>query len=249
MEPIRTTPLSKSLRACGSLLATAVTEALWPTRCAVCDEPGQPLCEKCRRELPYIDWWLACPKCGSPFGRIQCCDCNSMVLESLGRRELPYQGARSVVALSERSKRIVTTYKDQGERILAETMAQAMAIVVPPEWRRGVVSFVPASSAARRRRGFDHAELLAREVSLRLELPLAPLLQRPYSKDQRLLTRKERWENMQRIMSALPGVTMPSHILLIDDVLTTGSTLFSASDALRKAGAVSIHCLTFARAW
>ena len=124
-----------------------------------------------------------------------------------------------------------------------------MANLVPPEWKKGAISFVPASASAQRRRGFDHAELLAEEVARILELPCIPLLQRPRSRDQRVLSRKARVSNMQDGMAALPGATMPSSIMVMDDVYTTGSTLFAASDALRKAGGKTIRCITFARAW
>lgn len=50
--------------------AEALAETVWPTRCAVCDAPGEPLCEHCRTALRYVDWWRACPRCGAPFGRL-----------------------------------------------------------------------------------------------------------------------------------------------------------------------------------
>ena len=48
---------------------------------------------------------------------------------------------------------------------------------------------------------------------------------------------------------ALPGATVPGRLLLVDDVCTTGATLFDATDALRRAGAAHVWCLTFARVW
>lgn len=54
--------------------------------------------------------------------------------------------------------------------------------------------------------------------------------------------------NMEHAVSALPGASAPESILLIDDVCTTGATLFAACDAIREAGGRNVHCLTFARA-
>ena len=54
---------------------------------------------------------------------------------------------------------------------------------------------------------------------------------------------------MARGFSILPGATVPTRVLLIDDVYTTGATLFAATDALMAAGAAQVRCLTFARAW
>ena len=229
--------------------AEALAETLWPTRCAVCDAPGEVLCDACRSALPYLDWWRACPVCGAPFGRVQCSECNPVVLGRAGRDGVPYDGCASAVTFGEAPARIVRTYKDQGERRLAEPLACLMARAHPPSWRPEAVAFVPATSAARRRRGFDHAELLARGLAQQLNLPVAAPLARPRTRDQRALSRRARLENTAGRFEALPGATVPGRLLLVDDVCTTGATLFDATDALRRAGAAHGWCLTFARVW
>lgn len=244
---------------CGAPLPTrmarlakeAFLETLWPTRCAVCDAPGEVLCGPCRQNLPYIDWWRACPRCGAPFGRVQCSECNAVMLQASGREAPPFAGAASAVAYQEGARRVVGAYKDQGERRLAETMATLMAPFVAPAWREGLqaVSFVPATAAACRRRGFDHAELIARGVAEELGLPYIGVFQRPHASDQRKLSRRERMANMRGRLSTLPGATLPRSLLVVDDVCTTGSTLFAAGDALRDAGVEDVFCLTFARTW
>lgn len=229
--------------------AEALAETLWPTRCAVCDEPGEVLCDACLRALPYLDWWRACPRCGAPFGRVQCSECNPVTLSRAGRDVVPFDGCASAVTFGEDAARIVRTYKDQGERRLAEPMARLMARARPPAWEPDAVAFVPASSAARRHRGFDHAELLARGVAQRLDLPCVSPLARPRTRDQRSLSRRARMDNTAGRFEALPGATVPERILLVDDVCTTGATLFDATDALRRAGAARVWCLAFARVW
>lgn len=225
-------------------------ETLFPTRCAVCDAPGTPLCAACTARLPYIDALLACPVCGAPFGRVQCTECNRVLLEPFGYERPPYDGAASPCVLTEKVRRVVTVYKDQGERGLARPMAAIMARTVPRSWldARPVVSFVPATAAARRRRGFDHAEHLARELSWILELDTAPLLATPRRLDQRRLSRTRRIENMRAALSVLPGATMPGAVILVDDVCTTGSTLYAATEALKKGGTETVYAITFARA-
>lgn len=226
-----------------------VAETLWPTRCALCDAPGQPLCTACTQKLPYINILEACPRCGAPFGRIQCTECNRVLLAPFGYERPPYAGAASALELTESARRIVTVYKDQGERGLARPMAAIMARYLPPAWlaEQPVVAFVPATGAARRRRGFDHAEQLARELSWLVECDFAPLLAQPRRLDQRKLSRTQRIENMRAALSTLPGATVPKHVILIDDVCTTGATLFAATEALKKGGAAHVHCITFAR--
>lgn len=225
-------------------------ETLFPTRCAVCDAPGKPLCPHCAQRLPYIDALLACPRCGAPFGRVQCTECNRILLAPFGYEEPPWDNAASALILTDEVHRIATVYKDQGERSLARPMAAIMARFVAPRWlrRNPAITFVPATTAARRRRGFDHAEQLARELSWMLDADLAPLLAAPRRLDQRKLTRTARIRNMRESLAVLPGASVPRAVIVVDDVCTTGSTLFAATEALRKGGAETIYGLTFARA-
>lgn len=171
------------------------------------------------------------------------------MLKHTGRIEPPFEGCVSAVVFDERTARIARTYKDQGERRLAKDMATLMARIVPPTWETRCVVYIPASSAARRQRGFDHAELLAQQVAGILGLPCIPALARPRSRDQRALSRRARLENMIGRFEVLPGASLPPNVLLIDDVYTTGATLFDATDALKRGGAKAVCCLTFARVW
>ena len=74
MTAFATTTLADTARLYAEAAAQAVAETLWPTRCAICDEPGELLCERCRSEPPFIDLWRACPICGAPremFERVE----------------------------------------------------------------------------------------------------------------------------------------------------------------------------------
>lgn len=233
-----------------SLLVQAVCETLWPTRCALCDRQGAVLCARCEKELPYIDYWRACPRCGGPYGSVLCTECNPVMLRTIGRDALPYRSCAAAVRFEAATARIVTIYKDRGEQRLAAEMARLTAALVAPSWltENGgppIVTFVPATRAALKRRGFDHGELFAE----RLGLEMRPLLARPASKDQRALGRRDRARNMAGRFAPLPNAVAAASALLVDDVCTTGATLAEASDALRVLGCTSVRCLTFARVW
>lgn len=212
------------------LLLDAFLETLWPTRCACCDAPGLILCERCEAALEYLDRWKACPRCGAPWGIIQCDRCghesNQDASPPLCVSALRHRGRAAV---------LVKTYKDKGEQRLAPTLARLMANAIPPSWRIWAesVTFVPATSAARRKRGFDHMEMIAKELANQLGLSSSPSLEPPRSLDQRALSRAGRLENMAGRFSA-DRHAVPRRVILIDDVMTTGATLSEAKKALEE---------------
>lgn len=231
-------------------IGLSIGEAIWPTRCAVCDAPGVNLCEACKKKLPYIDYWQRCPRCGAPYGRIFCTECSSFELHSKGLERLPYSECISCVSLSDESSRIVRTWKDAGDQALAGDMARIMNSAIPTSWHAHDACLVPipASKDAYQKRGFDHIELLTCELSKRSSLPIRHVFERPSTTDQRKLGKEERVLNAQDSFMLKKGVWVPQTVILVDDVQTTGSTLTAASLALKHARTKTIRCLTFARA-
>ena len=127
MTAFATSPLADTARLYAEAAAQAVAETLWPTRCAICDEPGELLCERCRSELPFIDLWRACPICGAPWGHTQCTECNRVMLAATGRKAVAFSSLASPFELAESTRRIAVVYKDGGEQRLATEMARYMA--------------------------------------------------------------------------------------------------------------------------
>lgn len=101
-----------------------------------------------------------------------------------------------------------------------------------------VVTWAPTSSRRRRRRGYDQSELLARAIARRLGLPCRRLLHRDRSGPQTGRSRHDRLEQGPTF-TARP-LRRPCRVLVIDDVVTTGSTLRAAGHALEMAGAAKV---------
>ena len=238
--------LGQRARRLARAVGEVAAETLWPTRCALCDRPGDVLCEHCAGALPHLDWWRACPRCGAPFGRVQCDLCNPVALGRIGRAELPFAGSASAMLFDRATGRLVRVFKDRGEQRLSAVMAASMALVVPPAWRFDAVTFVPATSAAVRRRGYDHAQLVAADVAREVGAPCIGALARPRTRDQRALSGSQRIANLADRFRALDRA-LPRRLLLVDDVYTTGATLCAATDALRAVGCEQVFCLTYAR--
>ena len=239
--------LYERIKPLAAFAGEVVAETLWPTRCAVCDVLGKVLCDQCAASLPYLDWWRACRRCGAAYGYVQCTSCNPVAFGFVGRAEWPFAACASATMFSTGTGKIVRVFKDQGERRLASTMAAMMQRAMPPDWVFDVIVHVPATKAAYRRRGFDHAELIARSLSDRAGVMLVDGLARPRTYDQRKLTGAQRIANLSGSFTAHPDVCHGRRVLLIDDVYTTGATLCAATDALLAAGAREVRCLTFAR--
>lgn len=228
-------------------------EVLWPTRCVACDQPGELLCEECRAALPWIEQRLACPSCGAPYGFLTCTECDGTWVPRATVSALGFHGAPA---------RMVTCLKDAHELRLAPVIAAAMAVALEeasawpgrdgaPRFSHADVDalcFVPATAEAYARRGYDHMELVSRELSRELRLPLADVLRRGRARDQRELGRDERAKNLSGTMCALDDLT-GARLLLVDDVATTGASLAEGARALAARGAASVTACTLARVW
>ncbi|MBA2242324.1 MAG: ComF family protein [Chthoniobacterales bacterium] len=109
---------------------------------------------------------------------------------------------------------------------------------------------VPLHPARKRERGFNQAELLAQSLSARAGLTMREPLERiRYTTTQTAFDRTERMENLRDAFRLRKKANVRGlRVLLIDDVLTTGSTLSECARVLKAAGAISVHAATAARA-
>ena len=111
------------------------------------------------------------------------------------------------------------------------------------------VTWAPLSRARRNRRGYDQAELLAREAaSLYGQRPVGLLRKVRNTRPQSSLSAGERRSNARDIYTVCGGLALQGcRVLLVDDMVTTGSTLDQCAMALLEAGAEAVYCLTLAR--
>jgi predicted amidophosphoribosyltransferase len=191
-------------------LADALALVL-PVACAGCGAPDRAVCRSCRGALA-----------GPPLVR---------------RLEGPALEVVSGCAYEGVAARIVTAVKDAGATEAAAALAVPLRRAVAAALQRqeaGEVLLVPAPSSptSTRRRGYVPIELVARAARLPLSRSLRSI--RPV-RDQAALTAVERAANVAASMAAAPGLAGRS-VLLLDDVVTTGSTLAEAARAVRAAG-------------
>jgi predicted amidophosphoribosyltransferase len=136
------------------------------------------------------------------------------------------------------ARSLVAALKYRNARTLAPWLAERLAALVEGA-TVDVVTWAPTGAARRRHRGFDQGEVLARALGKQMGRPVRRLLARPSrSGPQTGQSRAERLVG--------PAFVARRHVLIVDDVVTTGATLRAAQAALIAAGARSVRCVTVA---
>ncbi len=231
----------------------ATASLFYPTLCAVCLEAVEDtayLCDSCDAKAPRVKPPF-CNSCSEPFpGDItetfSCANC--------AHRRLYFESA----VASYRSRGIVRDLVHQfkyGRQIhLRRPIASWLSATLDDPRLQGrrfdMVVPVPLHPARKRERGFNQAELIAELLCASAALTMATPLERiRYTTTQTVFDRAERMENLRdafrlRKKSDVRGL----RVLLIDDVLTTGSTLSECARVLKAGGAISVHAATAARA-
>lgn len=230
----------------------AVLDLLLPRACAHCrvDLRGAdgPLCRTCVTDIPRPPE-PACVRCGgrrtgsAPF----CSDC--------GGRRFSCRLIRAATAHLGPSASLVHAFKFRGSTTAAKAAGRRMAAALSlhPELSGfDALVAVPMHSRRERERGYNQAELIARELAAATGLPLLRILERTRaSAPSWTLRRMERRTELAGAYIPRPGagaLVGGKRVLLIDDVVATGTTLEECATAVREAGAVDAAGYAFARA-
>jgi len=148
-------------------------------------------------------------------------------------------------------RQLIHVFKYGGVRPLAGTFGRFMAQALPREAEFDLIVPMPLHWLKKYQRGFNQAELLANEIAVRWGAPVVNAVRRrKYTSTQAGLTNAKRRLNVagafaipKRFRKRLDG----KHVLLTDDVMTTGATAGACARALKRAGATRVTLLTLAR--
>jgi predicted amidophosphoribosyltransferase len=146
------------------------------------------------------------------------------------------------------AKEVVHSLKFERAVAAAQDIASHMAVALPgdTDW---IVTHIPTASVRVRQRGYDQSQRIARLLAGRIHAPYLPLLGRMSAVRQVGATRAERRSQMHGAFRPLHGRMLQNrHVLVVDDVLTTGSTVQAAAQTLRAAGASRVSAVVFASA-
>jgi len=230
--------------------ADGLLDLFLPKRCVECGTPGRWLCAACARSLQPLGG-PRCARCGRPASTAaaQCPECRG--------RDLGFVSARAAFAYEGPARKLVTACKFRSLHSLGVEMAELArtafcAAVLDGSGGAGAVTCVPVHRDRRLERGFNQAELLARELARLAGLPFVPALERPrQGARQSELSGAARAANVVGAFAlaprATPLVAPFKRVVIVDDVYTTGETLSQCSKALRDVGR-EVSAFTFARA-
>ncbi len=211
--------------------------SLAPYDCMVCGDEGNLLCKACVSEQlpPLAPQCYRCQKLSTHAKTCQECR-NSSVLSHVFVRSDYTMVAR----------KLIHELKFSYARDSAKVIAEEIAFMLPRLKSDTIITHIPTVTSHVRERGFDHATLIAQELARKTGLPHINTLARIGQLRQVGASRDTRVSQVDTTFRPLsPFAIVGSHILLIDDVLTTGSTLEAAARVLKATGAKQVYGAVF----
>lgn len=199
-------------------------------------------CEKCRKELPFND--VICDKCGrSTINKEnRCMSCDD--------RELHFEKARSVFKYLTPINVMIKRLKYRHKKYLAKIFSPVMAQILLTEFKdTDFIINVPMHKKDKFIRGYNQTEVLATEISKITEIDYKKDIFKKHirTKRQATLNKEERRKNLKKAFILQDKKLVKGKVItIIDDIMTTGSTIETLAEKLIKAKAKKVYVLTIA---
>lgn len=208
-----------------------------PFNCFLCSKENNILCDACA--LQVFDGPVEiCALCNKPTAESKVCN-SCKPRTSLGHVWAAAEYDNTV-------KQIIHAYKFGRARAAYKPLALAMAGVLP-YLEDVLVVHIPTARERVRQRGYDQAYLLAREIARSAGWRHMSLLRRRHSLRQVGAARPQRLRQAAEAFEYKGGDLAGKHILLVDDVTTSGATLSAAAALLARAGAAQVDAVVVAK--
>lgn len=226
---------------------TLFLDMLYPRRCPVCHDiavpRGSKICSVCREKLRPIAG-PRCFRCSKPLGREEkeyCKDCRKTRLFDQGIGIFPYGSVlqESLFKLKYGKRQEYGSFYGQ--------IAAFYSREIIKKWNIEVIIPIPLHKKRMEKRGYNQAQLIAEALGSGLHIPVDShlLKRRVNTRPQKELDYRERKQNMKNAFF-LAGKNKYRRILLVDDIYTTGTTIETAAELLKKHGTEKVFFLTIA---
>jgi len=214
----------------------ALMQKVAPHPCFGCGKIGTPLCHNCKNNIT-TEPFVGCILCGNASPEGLC-----------AQHDVPI--CKAWVASERRTvlRRVINAYKFENVKASAHTFVDLLDDTLPILPANTVIVPVPTAPSHVRQRGYDHLDILTRLLSQKREMPATRLLQRSSVKTQHQLNKLERQQEAKVAfrVNKTSEVAFDTPLLLLDDIITTGSTVTSCAQALADAGFKTIFVAALA---
>lgn len=224
-----------------------IQQALFPRRCCLCDQASVSalaLCDACRPELPWLG--NGCPRCARPVPA----DSFSYVCGECLKQPPPFERTLVLFRYQPPVSQLIQQFKFNQRlaltQLFSELLAERVAAIEPlPE----VIIPVPLHPTRQRERGFNQAIEIARPLGRRLGIPVAldACHRIRQTRTQSTLPAGQRRRNLRNAFACQQPASPWRHVAILDDVITTGSTISALAKTLRKGGVERVDCWAIAR--
>lgn len=212
-------------------------DLIYPPKCPFCGEiltESIPVCNDCMDTIPFIED-KTCECCGIPIDEFSyrlCKECNS--------EKRYFEHSFVPMIYKDSARDVILQFKHNQHPYYSKALAFLIADkILSSEFYAGfdIITAVPETLKSIKKRGYNHAELIAKELSKLLGVPYEKTLVRiKGSKSQADLNKNERKENVRKSYTVGDKTFNGGTVLLVDDVYTTGATTNYCSRLLRKTG-------------
>lgn len=220
----------------------SIFDQFFPHGCLLCGAVAgtRPLCRGCHAELPWHSQ-PHCPQCATPTPDGQRCG-------ACLRHPPAFDRTRAALAYAFPLDRLIPRLKYHGQLAIAPALADCLVQAVEHAPRPDRLIAMPLHAKRIRERGFNHASEIAHTVAKRLGIPLdTTSCQRIRDTPPQMGLKHDARRRNVRGAFACTGAVRGQHIALVDDVMTTGTSLDELAATLKREGAREVSCWVAAR--
>jgi competence protein ComFC len=221
-----------------------VIDWIFPPSCAGCGKWGIHICQSCWDEIKTLQGPI-CQLCGEPLKNEVAAVC-----ERCQNNVIHFNAVRSWAYLEGPLQLAIHRLKYKRDMGLGQVLAAPLSDLLRGlAWEIDLVTMVPLDKKRQTERGYNQCYFIAQPLAWmeKLEFISGAIKKVRQTRSQVGLSLKERRNNLEAAFKASPGIVEGRSVLIVDDVITTGSTMNACAEALRRAQAQQVYGLSLAR--